>query len=447
MSQNPFLARFADHAPALVAQGQHGLFQNCLTQAAAQMADFERRDTMSERPVMHDDFWFPANDWRATFRPYVVKAGILYIPVKGVLLNDFGYSLGSWATGYTYIWKAFERGMADPEVKGIALVCHTPGGEVAGNFDLVDKMYAMKGTKPIYGFAHEAAYSAGYSLISVADTIWVSRTGGVGSIGVVTSHVNMATAMEKYGYEITFIFAGKHKVDGNPYEALPDDVKARIQTRIDALYDVFVSTVARNRPRLSEQEVRDTEALTFTAPEAVSNGLADKIGSLDDAVAAFAADLSSDEGEEQMSAQKDNTAVDQAVHEAAVATARTEGEAAGRSAERSRIVAIIGGDVGKERPTAALAAALETDMTADQANAFLGKLPVEKSEAPAAAVAGTEEPVAGTPGGGVGNRFDDAMQNSPNPNQSGQEAGQVPRHKRALALSGLERPDADKSGK
>jgi hypothetical protein len=52
-------------------------------------------------------------------------------------------------------------------------------GEI--NFDLVDRMFAMRGKKPIKAYAMEYAYSAAYSIASVADSITVSRSGGVGS--------------------------------------------------------------------------------------------------------------------------------------------------------------------------------------------------------------------------------------------------------------------------
>lgn len=438
MSNNPLIARFAG-VESLVSPEHQARFDSDLVQANLALVAFQQRDAASPAPVMSDSFWYAPDDWRAAYRPYVVKDGILQIPVKGVLLNDFSYTFG-WATGYTYIWRAFERGMADSEVKGIALVCQTPGGEVAGNFDLVDKMFAMKGKKPIYGFAHEAAYSAGYSIISVSDKIWISRTGGVGSIGVVTGHLDVSQAMEKAGLKFTYIFAGKHKVDGNPYEALSEDVKTRIQGRINALYDVFVSTVARNRPVLSEQEVRDTEALTFTAADALSNKLADAIGSLDDATAAFVADLSSDDGDETMADPATTQTVDQAVHNAAVAAARTEGEAAGRAAEKSRIVAILGHDSAKDRPAAALALALEGDMSADATAAVLAKLPVEP-KAPAA-----EEP-AGTKGGGT-DAFTEAMNNGKNPNLGGggdendDSAAKPSRAERGFAALGRTKPKA-----
>ena len=377
---NPLLARFANE-PTLVAPDRLALFEACLRGAEVTLAQIE---SATEQPVMADDFWYDEGDWRAAYRPYVVKDGVLQIPIKGVLLNNFPWALGSWATGYDYIWRAFERGMGDLNVKGIALICDTPGGMVAGNFDLVDRMYALRGTKPVAGFAHESAYSAGYSIISVADPgqVHVSRTGGVGSIGVVTTHVDMSKLMSDIGYAVTFIFAGSHKVDGNPYEPLPDAVKADIQERIDALYAIFVSTVARNRG-LDEEAVRATEARCFMAPQALSNGLADKIGTLDDSLAAFSASLIPDEGDTTMADPK------QADHETALAAARTEGETAGLAAgieqgraegitaERSRISAILDSEEAKTRPAAARMLAFDTDKDAASASAALAKLPAE----------------------------------------------------------------------
>lgn len=326
------------------------------------------------------DFWTELGD-RTTklIRPYAVRDGILQIPVKGVLLKDFPYQFFGMATGYEYIRAAFDRGMRDPDVKGVALVFDTPGGMVAGNFDLVDHIHASRGVKPIAGFAVEHAYSAGYSLISAADPGWVNvaRTGGVGSIGVVTAHVDYSEAMKKAGIKVTFIHAGKHKVEGNPYEELSDEAKARIQERIDGLYSIFVSTVARNRG-MDEKAVRNTEALTFSAQEAVSNGLADSIGSLDDAIAAFAASMSK---EDDNMTTKDTAAVDQA----AIAAAHADGMKEGATAERARISAIVNSDAAKGRPKAALKMATNEKFAAVDSDAIiemLADLPEEKSEAP-----------------------------------------------------------------
>jgi signal peptide peptidase SppA len=406
---NSLLASF-DLQPSLIAVEMKGMFEACLARASSILESIEKAEAPA---VMADDFWFDASDWRSVYRPYIVKDGVLLIPIKGVLLHDFGYQLGSWATGYTYIWKAFERGLADGNVRGIALIIDSPGGHVAGNFDLVDKMFAARGEKPIRAFAAESAYSAAYSIASAADSIIVSRTGGVGSIGVVTFHIDISKAMDASGIKITFIHAGKHKVDGNAYEALPDDVKDRIQARIDELYGVFVSTVARNRG-MDESAVRKTEALTFTATQAKSNGLADEIGSLEDATAAFAAELFPDEGDDNMSTQ-DKTAADKAALDAARAEGRTEGEKAGREAAlkegatsmQARCKEILGSDEAKGRESMANHLAFNTDMDAAAA--------VELLKAAPKAEAQTKEP----------NRFEQAMGQTPNPVVgAGGESGQ-----------------------
>ncbi len=383
---NPVVAQFSG-TPVMVAPELSQQFDALLTTLATN-EDFARL-TEAAAASMSDDFW---DDDYEDYRPYEVNGdGILFVPVRGVLLHNFPYALGNWATGYAYIQKAVERGLDDMNVRGIALLCNSPGGMVAGCFEAVDKIYARRDEKPIRAFAHEYAYSAAYAVASVASAgIAVSRTGGVGSIGVVTSHVDLSKMYDEMGVKQTFIFAGKHKVDGNATEPLPADVKDRIQVRIDELYDVFVSSVARNRG-MEEQVIRDTEALTYTANEAVSIGLADSIGPLDDAVAQFCVDLSTPTGDETMSTQKDNAAVvEQAVHDTAVATARNEGVTEGMAAATARIGAILGSEEAKGRGDLANHFAFKTAMSAEDAVAALAVSPKAAAPAPAATTTAAE---------------------------------------------------------
>jgi len=396
---NPILARFQDQ-PSLIAPSGQAWFESCV-QEAAKVAENGGLDPASI--LAGEDFWFVADDPRARFRPYKVSAGILSIPVKGALLNGFPFAFGSYATGYEYVAAAMARGLADAQVNGIALVIDSPGGMVAGNFDLVDRIFAARGVKPIRAYAAESAFSAAYSIASAADDITVSRTGGVGSIGVVTVHADHSQALDAAGIKVTFIHAGARKVDGNACEPLPEAVKARIQERIDATYDVFVSTVARNR-NMEERAVRATEAATFMASEAISNGLADRIGTLEDSLAAFAASFTTDqERDETMTDTVDLDAVRAAANEEGVRAGMIEGAAA----ERARVNTILGSDAAKARPKAAMSVALRTGMDADSAEAFLADLPEETAEAaPAAAPVG-----AGAPKG----MFEAAMAGSRNP--------------------------------
>jgi len=412
------LAQFADQP--VMFTGEQMRQVKAYLDAGMKHADFDK--LMSEPQAAADDgFWPEAGNWMQRYRPYDVVDGVLQIQVKGVLLKDFPFMAG-WATGYEYIQRAFQRGMDDGTVRGIALICHSPGGLVAGNQDTVDRMYARRDEKPVRAFASEAAYSAAYNIFSVAPVGYVTRTGGVGSIGVRMTHVSWTKFNENMGLDYTFIFAGEGKVDGDPDAPLSAEAKARMQERIDELYDVFVSSVARNRG-LEEDAIRkEIKAHSYSATKAVSLGLADQIGSLDDAVAAFAAELSSTSGDETMSTQDKTATVEQAVHDKAVADARAEGHAegvtAGRKEAQERISAILGADEATGRETLAQHFAFKSDMSAEAAVAALAVSPKAEPAAPAAA-AEPEAPAAGsTP-------FDAAMEKS-NPDvggNTGQGAG------------------------
>lgn len=403
-SEHPFVESFVAN-PIMVDRHSVDLVNATILHLAADPKFLALADQSRMAMGGGDDDGFWSEDM-ADYRPYVVNNGVLQIPIQGMLLNRFSYQFGRWATGYQYIERALARGMDDANVKAIALIVDSPGGEVAGCFELGDKMFAARSVKPIRAFAADHAYSAAYALGSAAGDLIVTRSGGTGSVGVVTAHVDWSGALAQDGIKVTFIYAGSHKVDGNPYEKLPDDVKARIQERIDKIYAVFTSTVARNR-KMEDQAVRDTEALTFDATDSVANGFADGIGALDEEMAVFVSEVAEAESEQM-------TTFTQEQMDAAVASARTEGVSAGQKAEAARFTAITGSEDGKKKPKAAMAA-YTAGLTAEQAAAMLAGLPEEKAEATPPAPAPKAQ-------GSQKSGFDAAMEGTKNP-QVGAESG------------------------
>lgn len=222
---------------------------------------------------------------------YDVAEGVAIIPVAGTLVHKLGQLRPySGMTGYDGIRQNLLMAIADPDVKGILLDVDSPGGEVAGCFDLVDTIYKARGTKPIWSIVDEMSYSAGYAIASAADRVITPRTGGVGSIGVVTLHLDWSAALTEAGLQVTIITYGDHKADGNPYQRLPKEVRASIQRDIDTMGELFASTAARNRD-LSFDAVRDTQARCYLGEEGVKQGLADEVMSPDDAFLAFVESL------------------------------------------------------------------------------------------------------------------------------------------------------------
>lgn len=213
------------------------------------------------------------------------RPGIALIPVHGSLVRrSLGVDAASGLTSYADITRQLEAALADPAVQGIVLDVDSPGGEAGGVFELGERVRAANTIKPVWAVASDSAFSAAYAIASGASRLIVSRTGGVGSVGVIALHVDQSLRDAQDGYRFTAIFAGDRKNDFSPHAPLSDAAATRLQTEVDRLYGLFVAHVAGMRG-LSEDAVRATEAGLFFGPEAVAADLADAEGGLDGALA------------------------------------------------------------------------------------------------------------------------------------------------------------------
>ena len=223
--------------------------------------------------------------------PFALVDGVAVIEISGVLVHRgawIGQSSGQ--TSYEGISAQLAAAASDPLVRGIALEIDSFGGEVAGVFDLADAIRAARTAVPVWAFVVEHAFSAGYALASQADRIILPRTGAVGSIGVVVMHADLSGQLSDAGVTVTLVHSGAHKVDGNPYEPLPDAVRARVQGEIDGIPKLFAETVAAGRGRrLTAEAALATEAECYRGAEAVALGLADDVSDSASAFAAFTA--------------------------------------------------------------------------------------------------------------------------------------------------------------
>jgi len=221
--------------------------------------------------------------------PYPVVDGIAVIEISGVLIHRGGWiGQSSGQTSYEGISAQIEAAANDPAVRGLALEIDSFGGEVAGVFDLADRIRATRAEKPVWAFVAEHAFSAGYALASQADRILLPRTGALGSIGVVVMHADMSGQLDQDGVRVTLIHSGRHKVDGNPYQPIPETVHDDIQREIDVLRFLFAETVAAGRASwLSQEAAMATEAATYRGTNAVTAGLADEVTDLARGFASF----------------------------------------------------------------------------------------------------------------------------------------------------------------
>ena len=213
---------------------------------------------------------------------YPIERSIAMIPVMGSLVNR-GMTMGpeSGMTSYEFIGEALDHAMQNPDVDQILFDIDSPGGEADGAFDLSDKIFGYRGEKPMTAIANGMAASAAYAIASAADKVYITRTGVTGSVGVLAVHKDISGKNEKEGVNVSIIRAGDKKAAMNPFEPLTDAVRTKIQAEVDSLYEEFTALVARNRG-ISVEQVKATEADTFSGKSALNVGFVDGVVTVDE---------------------------------------------------------------------------------------------------------------------------------------------------------------------
>lgn len=283
MTDLPYLASRLYGTPLLIARPK---LEVILGVVARKMAG----DTLATPPPTTPDV--------STSGGLQIQEGIAILPVLGTLVRRSSYiGAASGLTSYHDIEAMAEQAFADGQVRAVLLEIDSSGGEAGGVFDLAQRLRQLAQTsgKPLWAIADEAALSAAYAIACAAGRLWLTRTAEVGSIGVVAVHVDESVADAKAGMSYTFLHAGAHKVDGHPHAPLPAPVAADIQADIDQLHEQFISLVAGFR-RLTVEAIRDTEARVYRGEAALQVGLADQIGTRNEAITALQQQLAMSAG-------------------------------------------------------------------------------------------------------------------------------------------------------
>lgn len=320
-----------------------------------------------------------------------IANGVAILPIVGSLVNRGAWiGASSGLVSYEGIAAQLREAEADADVRAILLDIDSPGGEATGMFAAAKLVSAVNKTKPVVAFVNDVAASAAYGIASAASEIIVSPTSMVGSIGVVLTHLDRSGELEDRGVKPTLIHAGAHKVDGHPFGPLSDAVRADLQAEVMKIYDQFVGLVAEGRAgRVSAEAIRATEARTYLGADAIAQGLADRMASLEEVIAALSQPPSGASPQrkggpmtktnQSEAPQSDVSAISPADLQAAVDAARTEAHAAGviagKAEATARIKSILTAPETEGREAQALVLALETEMTAADAAKVLAASP------------------------------------------------------------------------
>lgn len=311
--------------------------------------------------------------------------GVAIIRVAGKLVNR-GEWIGSYSgmVSYEGISAQIRDAKNDPEIHAVVLDLDSPGGEAGGMVGLALQVRELAAEKPTVAFVNDMACSAAYGIASQATEIVGTPTMSVGSIGVVMLHVDFSKQLADDGVKPTLIYKGAHKVDGNPFEPLPADVKARFEAECGDIYEEFVTLVAEGRG-VDAETIRATEARVFTGAKAIEAGLADRIASVDEVIAGLSLSAGSANPNQpkgfEMSDKNTPTPEASNASTAQIEAARTEGYQAGFAAANTRMAAILALPEAEGREAQAQAIIADTDLSAEAAAKVLAAAPKASPQA------------------------------------------------------------------
>lgn len=323
----------------------------------------------------------------AANRPYQLLGNIAVIRVEGSLVHKYGHLQPySGMTGYDGIRACIDLALDDRKVKAIALDCDSPGGEVAGCFALGDYIYShVRGKKPIWALVNELAASACFALASACDQIYITETAQAGSVGVICAHTDASEAVANAGFKITLFYSGTHKADYNSYEPLSEELSQELQAEMVDLHELFSAKVALWRG-MDVKQVLGTESRVYRGKAAVDVGLVDAVASVDEFYRKLIAATGGQETGDS-TVKKDNQTVAAAAtlalagtSVAAAVEADEQGQVDAATAERQRIMGIMGLDEAKSRSQLAQTLADTPGMSVDQAKTILSAAAEEPSK-------------------------------------------------------------------
>lgn len=216
-----------------------------------------------------------------------VQDGVAMIHIKGSLVSgSAGYGLFYGAVGYDDLRCALSAAVSNPNVSAILLNVDSGGGAVAGVHELSQVISRVNAIKPVVTYAGGVMGSAATWLGRAASYVYCAETSITGSIGIIMVHMERSKMLEEMGVKVTVIRAGAEKALATPYEPLPDKARENFQRQADGLYKIFIGAMA-DYCQVS-YEVADEkfgQGREFLGKEAVSAGLIDKVGTLEDAFA------------------------------------------------------------------------------------------------------------------------------------------------------------------
>lgn len=200
---------------------------------------------------------------------------IAVIPISGTIQYD-----GTTASPEGLKSK-LDEAESNPDIKAVVLRVDSGGGTATAGEEMAEYVRAF--SKPVVVSSASTNASAAYQISSQADAIYVARTTAIGSIGAAIQITDLSGLYEKLGINIQDVTSADSKDSGYGTRPLTEEERAHYQDIVNQANETFIKTVAEGRGMSIEEVRKLATGMTYTGTDAVENGLADEIGTLEQA--------------------------------------------------------------------------------------------------------------------------------------------------------------------
>jgi capsid assembly protease len=233
----------------------------------------------------------PLQNERAGWR---LEGAVAVVPVVGVLAKRANLLTRiSGGTSTQIAGEMLAEAAQTSGVEAVLLEIDSPGGQVDGVQQLAQQVAQLRADgRRVAAWINGVGASGAYWIASAAERIYLAdETTMVGSIGVVATHMDVSKREDSLGIKTTEITAGKYKRIASAYAPLSKEGRATIQEQVDAIYSVFVESVAAGRGVTVDRVLTGmADGRVFIGRAAIAAGLADGVAGFDALVAALQPD-------------------------------------------------------------------------------------------------------------------------------------------------------------
>lgn len=203
-----------------------------------------------------------------------------------------------------------DRAADNMHVKAVVLRVNSGGGTATAGEEMADyvRQFSEDTGKPVVVSSASINASAAYEISSQADYLFTAKTTAIGAIGTVMQITDLSGLMEKLGISVDNIASADSKDSSYGTRPLTEEEREYYQNQVDQINKTFIQTVAEGRGMTEDEVSKLATGMTFTGMEAVENGLADEIGTKEDAVAK-AAELANVSSYTTVSLQKSSSSL------------------------------------------------------------------------------------------------------------------------------------------